>query len=95
MGINEDLAGIRGDLNEATGEIVAKIDELAAQAGDKADPALVEEVKSLAQNLAGIVPDATPAPPEPEPAEPEPAEPETPAESTEGEVVGAPLDTPE
>lgn len=66
---NEELATIKSSLTEATTEIVAKIDELLGQVGDTADPALVAEVKLLAQGLADIVPN-----PEPEP------EPETPVD---------------
>lgn len=71
MVTNDDLAEIKGNLAEASTEIVAKIDELIAQAGDAVDPQLVSDVKGLARGLADIVPDA--------PVEPEPT-PEPPAE---------------
>ena len=69
MATNDELKGIRDSLQEASTEIPAKLDELLAQVGDAADPALVAEIRSLAGGLAGIVPNA-PAEetPDPEPA---------------------------
>lgn len=59
VAINDDLAEIKGNLVEAKDEIVAKIAELEAQlVAAGADPALIAEVKTLAEGLADIVPDA-------------------------------------
>lgn len=63
MAVNDDLAQVKAELTEATTEINAKIDALVAQVGDTADPALVSEIKGLAQGLADIVPDAPEAAP--------------------------------
>lgn len=61
MGLQEDFAGLRANLTEATTEITAKLDELVAQVeAGKVDPALVDEVKALSQGLADIVPDVEP-----------------------------------
>ncbi len=70
MATNDELAAINDKLTEAATEIPAKLDELLAQVGDVADPALVAEIKAKAQALADIVPN--PEPPV------EPSDPETP-----------------
>ena len=58
MGINSELADVKAALSEASAEIVSKIDELEAQIAETetVDPALLTDVKNLAQSLAGIVP---------------------------------------
>lgn len=76
MATNDDLQEVKANLAEASTEIVAKIDELVAQAGDAVDPQLVSEVKELSQGLADIVPDAPVEPGEPEPPVDTPVEPE-------------------
>lgn len=61
MSLNEDLRGIKTALSKAKAEIVGKLTDLQAQlenAPEKVDPALVEEIKGLAQSLDDIVPDA-------------------------------------
>lgn len=64
MGINEELSGIKALLNEASVEIIAKINELEAQIPESTvDPALLSDVKSLAASLANIVPNAPVPPP--------------------------------
>lgn len=62
MGINEELSVIRDRLNEASNEILAKIDELEDQLSNKesVDPALLGEVRGLAESLANVVPNVTP-----------------------------------
>jgi len=57
MGVNEILASIRNDLAEATEELVTKIATLEAQlaSSETVDPALLSEVKSLAEGLASVV----------------------------------------
>lgn len=61
MAINEELAGIKAALAEASSEIVGKITELETQIAvtESVDPALLEDVRNLAAGLANIVPDAT------------------------------------
>jgi len=56
MATNDELATIKAQLTEASTEIPAKLDELLAQVGDQADPALVAEIKTLSAGLADIVP---------------------------------------
>lgn len=63
MAVNDDLTQVKTLLDEAATEIVAKIDELTAQAGDAVDPALVADLKARAQGLADIVPNAPAEPP--------------------------------
>jgi hypothetical protein len=64
MATNDDLTDIRNNLAEASTELTTKIDELTAQLGDQADPALVADIKARAAALADIVPDSEPdAPP--------------------------------
>lgn len=60
MGINEELFAVKAALAEASSEIVGKISELESQivATETVDPALLDEVKSLATGLANIVPNA-------------------------------------
>ena len=60
MGINEELFAVKAALAEASSEIVGKISELESQivATESVDPALLDEVKSLATGLANIVPNA-------------------------------------
>ena len=70
MANNQELQDVRALLQEASTEIPAKLDELLAQVGDAADPALVAEIKGLAGNLAGIVPNV----PVDETLDPEPVE---------------------
>ena len=57
MGVNDILASIRNDLAEATEELVTKIATLEAQldSSETVDPALLSEVKSLAEGLASVV----------------------------------------
>ena len=63
MALQDDLSQVRDNLTEATTELNAKLDELMAQvAAGNVDPALVDEVKGLAQGLSDIVPDAEPEP---------------------------------
>lgn len=61
MAINEELAGIKAALAEASSEIVGKITELETQIAvtESVDPALLEDVRNLAAGLANIVTDAT------------------------------------
>lgn len=64
MGINEELSGIKALLNEASVEIISKINELEGQIPESTvDPALLSDVKALAASLANIVPNAPVAPP--------------------------------
>jgi hypothetical protein len=76
MAVNDDLAQVKTLLGEAGTEISAKLDELASQVGDAADPALVAEIKARAQGLADIVPNV---PAEEPPAETPPTDEPTPA----------------
>ena len=57
MGVNEILASIRNDLAEATEELVTKIATMEAQlaSSETVDPALLSDVKSLAEGLASVV----------------------------------------
>lgn len=63
MATNDELSAINDALTEAATEIPAKLDELLAQVGDAADPALVAEIKAKAQALADLVPNEVVEPP--------------------------------
>ena len=62
MGINEELFAVRDHLVEASNEILAKLTELEDQLANKnaVDPVLLDEVRSLAESLADIVPNPVP-----------------------------------
>ena len=72
MGINEELFAVRDNLVEASNEILAKLTELEDQLANKnaVDPVLLDEVRSLAESLADIVPNSVPDE-EPEPIVPD------------------------
>ena len=82
MATNEDLAQVDANLTEGLSELSglpAEIAELIAQAGDSADPALVQSILAKSNAIKNIVPDAAPEPePTPEPEPETPADPETP-----------------
>ena len=71
MATNDELQAIGAKLDEAAAELSglpAQIEELLAQVGDQADPALVASLRSKAEALASIVPNPEPEPtPEPTP----------------------------
>ena len=74
MKLNElatQLNGLAAQLDKASGEIVAKIDELETALVDTEIPdeaaVMLEELKIKAQALDDIVPDAVPVEPAPEP----------------------------
>lgn len=74
MKLNElatQLSGLAAQLDKASAEIVAKIDELETALVDTEIPdeatVMIEELKAKAQALDDIVPDAVPVEPTPEP----------------------------
>lgn len=90
MTMQDELGVVKEKLTEASTEIVAKLDDLAAnlRAGT-VDPNTMAQVRALAEGLADIVPNPEPEPP----AEPEtPVEPEAPAE--EAPVEETPVEEP-
>ncbi len=89
MTVNQELQEIGAKLDEAATELSglpAQIDELIAQVGETADPELVASIKSKADLLANIVPNAPiQTPTEPTPDEPVTDEPTT--EPTEDDLT--------
>lgn len=83
VSINETLLSIKASLSEATTELVGKIQELQAQlaSSETVDPALLDEVKGLADGLAGVVENV------PDEVAPEPVTPEEPVVTPEEPVV--------